>query len=78
MNLSWDTSVRFFRGNGEPGFRCTFKGCLALFAGMSPDERFLAFAEFDQPVSMGGKNQLIEMGARELEAAAELLKYRPH
>ena len=73
MSLSWETPVRFYLGKGEPGFRCTFRGCLALFKGIEPDERFLAYAEFDEPVSLDGHQQFIEMSARELETAAGLL-----
>lgn len=78
MSLSWDTTVCFYPGNGEPGFPCTFRGCLTLFAGIAPDERFAAYAEFEQPVSIDGHHKIREMGARELENAAELLNLRIH
>lgn len=78
MSLSWDTPVRFYPGNGQPGYRCTFKGCVAIFAGLDEDERFAAYAEFQEPVDLGGDFAYSEMDARQLEMAAQLLKSGAH
>lgn len=78
MELSWDTPVRFFVGNGDQGFRTTFRGCLAVFEGIAPDDRFTAFAEFEGPVTVGGNRTAIELGATELETAAALLRNPTH
>ncbi|RVT42150.1 hypothetical protein [Sphingobium algorifonticola] len=78
MSIAWDTTVRFFPGNREPGFRCTFRGCVALFAGMSPEERFAAYARFEQPVLIDGRHFGTEIGARDLETLARLLERGLH
>lgn len=78
MKIGWDTTVRFFPGNNEPGFRCTFRGCVALFAGMSPEERFAAYAAFEQPVMIDGRHLGTEIGADHLEILAKMLERGLH
>ena len=78
MNIAWDTTVRFFQGNQEPGFRCTFRGCVALFAGLSPEERFAAYAQFEKPVLIDGRHLGTEIGARDLETLAQILERDVH